>query len=595
MTLVRALAGLVLGTLVLAGVVVWTGASQVSGKAFDAEVYAGALSEAGAYERVYTEVLGGPEGETWLRELTGEGLPVEPGELVGMARRLAPPAYLQGQVEGNLRRAAAYFRGETERLDLYLELEEPLAAVTPLVLDYLGSRIDRLEVVELELPAEVGELLEAVSEVAAGTVEERVDAVELVVAEVEMAASDVNRMARETAAADVGRAARDVAAADVGGAAEEAAARDVEGITREAAAERKEAAGDGFLPRGLPELEALAADLGDLEVLAGYEERLQQGEEEARKVFEELEVEEDIEGLSEEERGALLRAAAEERVREAVREAGEEYQGRLREELDDLLAGGELVIPSNSFIPEPLRGEIFDLALPRLSERLELPAGAAENLEAAGPELRERFVAGDDREFVKGFALAIAGPVVEQGVADLAAEAGLDERGRWQLLPAVAEGMGYAGEAELQQELDGLRDRVNGLLRLGRWLSLAVIVVGSVLLGLVFWPNWARGLRWPGVALLLSGLAAFGLGLLVRTAAPGAAAEGVRALAAGGNGNWPPALAGLLGEVAQGAAAGLLAGLGNWGLGFALVGAVLLAAGYWLERRGRVRGTETPR
>ena len=591
MTLVRALAGLVLGMVVLAGVAVWTGASQVSGKAFDAEVYAGALAEAGAYERVYTEVLGGPEGETWLRELAGEGLPVEPGELVGMARRLAPPAYLQGQMEGNLRRAAAYFRGETERLELYLELEEPLAAVTPLVLDYLGGRIDRLEVVELELPGEVGELLEAVAEVAGGTVEERVDAVGRALTEVETAA-DVNRMARETAAADVGGMARD-AAADVVRMTEETAARDVEGITREAAAEREQAEGDGFLPRGLPELETLAADVGDLGVLAEYEERLQQGEEEARKVFEELEVEEDIEGLSEEERGALLREAAEDRVREVVREAGEEYQGRLREELDDLLAGGELVIPSNSFIPEPLRGEIFDLALPRLSERLELPAGAAENLEAAGPELRERFVAGDDREFVKGFALAIAGPVVEQGVADLAAEAGLDERGRWQLLLAMAEGMGYAGEAELQQELDGLRDRVNGLLRLGRWLSLAVIVVGSVLLGLLFWPNWARGLRWPGVALLLSGLAAFGLGLLVRTAAPGAAAEGVRALAAGGNGNWPPALAGLLGEVAQGAAAGLLAGLGNWGLGFALLGAVLLALGYWMERRRR--GAETPR
>ena len=581
MTLVRALAGLVLGTLVLAGVVVWTGASQVSGKAFDAEVYAGALAEAGAYERVYTEVLGGPEGETWLRELAGDGLPVELGELVGMARRLAPPAYLQGQVEGNLRRAAAYFRGETERLELYLELEEPLAAVTPLVLDYLSGRIDRLEVVELELPAEVGELLESVAGVAGGTVLERVDAVELVVTEVEMTAADVGRMAMDAAAADVGEVT------------EEAAVGDDEGITEDAAADREEAAGDGFLPRGLPELEALAADLGDLEVLAEYEERVQQGEEEARKVLEELEVEEDIEGLSEEERGALLREAAEDRVREAVREAGEEYQGRLREELDDLLGGGELVIPSNSFIPEPLRGEIFDLALSRLTERLELPAGAAENLEAAEPELRERFVAGDDREFVKGVALAIAGPVVEQGVADLAAEAGLDERGRWQLLPAVAEGMGYAGEGELQQELDGLRDRVNGLLRLGQWLSLAVIVVGSVLLGLLFWPSWARGLRWPGVALLLSGLAAFGLGLLVRTAAPGAAADVVRGLAAGGNGNWPPALAGLLGEVAQGTAAGLVAGLGNWGLGFALVGAVLLALGYWMERRGR--GAETLR
>ena len=52
---------------------------------------------------------------------------------------------------------------------------------------------------------------------------------------------------------------------------------------------------------------------------------------------------------------------------------------------------------------------------------------------------------------------------------------------------------------------------------------------------------------------------------------------------------WSAALAGLVADGAQALVAGLLAGLGNWGLGLALAGAVLLVVAYGMEWRGRRR------
>ena len=426
LSIVRALAALVLGLAVFAGFLVWAVFNQAAGKVFDAGVYADALAEVDAYERIYSEALAGEEGELWMGELLGENLPVDYGDLTGIVREAAPPEYLQGQVEGNLRRAAAYFQEETERLELYLELAEPLARLGVAALDYVEGRIDRLEVVE-----------------------------------------------------------------------------------------------PGMLFNPL---------------------------------------------------------------------AGQEYVRALGESLEGLIFREELpeTIPSIAILPEPVRPAVFGLVVAQLPEYLELPASARDSWLAAEPELRERFGYGDTQGFLKAAARAIGEPVVAQGIADAGVALGLDERGRWPLLPLAAEGMGYAGAAELQQEIDEVRDRVNDSLRLGQRLALAVVGVGALLMGLMYLPNLARSLRWPGVTLLLSGLAVFGLGWLATAALPGMAAGGMGQLLAAESGG-SAALAGLLADTAQALAAGLLAGLGNWGLGLALVGAVLLAAAYGMERRGKGR------
>ena len=120
LSLIRSLAALILGLTVFAGFCLWLVLHQVSGKLFDPALYADALIAADAYPRLYSDLLTGPAGERWTRDLLGAGLPVADADLIDLMREVAPPEYLQGQTEDNLRRSAAYFRAETGQLELYV-------------------------------------------------------------------------------------------------------------------------------------------------------------------------------------------------------------------------------------------------------------------------------------------------------------------------------------------------------------------------------------------------------------------------------------------------------------------------------------------
>ena len=425
LSIIRSLAALILGLAVFAGFCLWLVLHQVSGKLFDPAVYADALTAADAYPRLYSDLLTGPAGERWTRDLLGAGLPVADADLIDLMREVAPPEYLQGQTEGNLRRAAAYFRAETDQLELYLELAEPWSRITPAALNYLDRRIDRLEVVE------PGMLLNPFT-------------------------------------------------------------------------------GDDYA-------RALAAALNGL-------------------IF--------------------------------------------REQVPD-------TIPSIKIMPEPLRPLAFDQVLSRLPDYLQLPPPARANLTAAAPELRAQFTAGNTRQFLKIATRALAAPVLARELAAAAVASGLDDRKRLPLLPLLAAATGYPTPEELQGDIAPFRKDLNRFLALGRLISLALVILGTALMGLLYLPDWPRCLRLPGITLLLSGLAALLLGWLAAAALPQAAADGVRRLLALDS-ELSPAAVSLLAELGQELAAGLLGGIGNGGLALALLGAVLLALAYVLERRRKV-------
>ena len=422
LSLIRSVTALVLALAVFAGFCLWLILNQVSGKLFDPAVYADALTAADAYPRLYSDLLAGPAGEGWLRDLLGEGLPVADADLIALMQEIAPPEYLQSQVEGNLQRAAAYFREETDGLELYLELAEPLARMTPAALKYLDRRIDQLEVVEPEL------------------------------------------LSHPFTGADYARA------------------------------------------------------------------------------------------LGESLNGLIFRQSIPE------------------------------TLPSIRILPEPLRPAAFDLVMSRLPDYLALSPESRADLAAAEPELRAQFIAGNTRQFLKSATRAIAKPVLEREITAALTESGLDDQRRLPLLPLLAAATGYPSAGELLAELDRLRQDFNRFLNRGRLISLAVVLLGTALLGLLYLPNPAHCLRWPGITWLLSGLAAGLLGWLAASVLPGAAAEGIKQWLAS-DAAISPAAVNLLADLAQELAAGLLAGIGNGGLALALLGAVLLALSYALERR----------
>ena len=264
----------------------------------------------------------------------------------------------------------------------------------------------------------------------------------------------------------------------------------------------------------------------------------------------------------------------------------EDYARALGESLNGLIFRQSIpeTLPSIRILPEPLRPAAFDLVMSQLPDYLALSPESRADLAAAAPELRAQFTAGNTRPFLKAAARAIAKPVLEREIAAARAESGLDDQSRLSLLPLLAAATGYPTAGELSAELDPLRQDFNRFLNWGRLISLTVVLLGTALLGLLYLPAWPGGLRWPGITWLLSGLAAFGLGWLAASVLPGAAAEGIRRLLES-DAAVSPAAVNLLADLTQELAAGLLAGIGMGGLAFALLGAVLLALSYALERR----------
>ena len=146
----RAIAGLALGTVIFAGLLFYLVVGNVSQRLENPQVYQVAISDTGAYSRIYDEVL----VDAALRERTGRLLGnmeiATHEEAVQVLRDIMPPAYLREQTEDNIDRFTGYLRHESEDLELYVSLTEPLDRIEPVALGEVHQFIDGLEVAEPE-------------------------------------------------------------------------------------------------------------------------------------------------------------------------------------------------------------------------------------------------------------------------------------------------------------------------------------------------------------------------------------------------------------------------------------------------------------
>ena len=149
-TLLRTLAGLTLGTVIFAGLLFFLVVGNFSQRLENPQVYKVAISDTGAYSRIYDELL----VDAALREQTGRLLGnmeiATHEEAVQVLRDIMPPAYLREQTEDNIDRFTGYLRHESEDLELYVSLTEPLERIEPVALGEVHQFIDGLEVAEPE-------------------------------------------------------------------------------------------------------------------------------------------------------------------------------------------------------------------------------------------------------------------------------------------------------------------------------------------------------------------------------------------------------------------------------------------------------------
>ena len=147
MTVLRAFGGLMLGLLVFAGLLYLLVVVNFVQRLDDPELYRAAFTDTDAYNRIYDEVLVDAAVQDETLDLLG-GVGLETHEAIAALRDVMPPAYLQEQVEANIDRLAGFLSHDLERLDLFLELREPLDRVEAVVLDKAEQVITELEVEE---------------------------------------------------------------------------------------------------------------------------------------------------------------------------------------------------------------------------------------------------------------------------------------------------------------------------------------------------------------------------------------------------------------------------------------------------------------
>ena len=147
-TLLRAIAGLILGLIIFAGLLYSLVLVNFIQRLEDPEVYKTAINDTDAYNRIYDEVL----VDEALADQTGDllgGVEAETQEeIVEVLREVMPPSYLREQTENNIDRFTGYLVGDYEELNIYVDLEEPLNRVELSVVNRVDQIIDDLEIVE---------------------------------------------------------------------------------------------------------------------------------------------------------------------------------------------------------------------------------------------------------------------------------------------------------------------------------------------------------------------------------------------------------------------------------------------------------------
>lgn len=104
----------------------------------NASFYKSVLMDANVYERVYTEVL--PEIDS-ADSFYGD-LQIPKEDAIAILRQVFPPEFLQEATERDLDNAEAYFKSDTDDLELRIDLRPAKARVPGAVVDFLNRRID---------------------------------------------------------------------------------------------------------------------------------------------------------------------------------------------------------------------------------------------------------------------------------------------------------------------------------------------------------------------------------------------------------------------------------------------------------------------
>ena len=155
-----------------------------------------------------------------------------------------------------------------------------------------------------------------------------------------------------------------------------------------------------------------------------------------------------------------------------------------------------------------------------------------------------------------------------------------------ELIHQIAEWDDATTEEEIRADIEEGRDWISRGSSFGDLTSLFMVIGGAVLMGLVFFPRLTGMLRWPGVALLITGAFFFVVGKIVESEVPDRLAAVIET-SAGKVSNVPPSVTDLGGDILVSFGSQLTDGFVGPSLTLLVIGAVLLGSSFFTIILGR--------
>ncbi len=190
-------------------------------------------------------------------------------------------------------------------------------------------------------------------------------------------------------------------------------------------------------------------------------------------------------------------------------------------DLFNQLADGEIpkVVPSLQALSQTCRSLVFAASYDRLVASPAISAETVRLLPESRENLRVTFLAGNTLEVLKVAARPLATPLMDDAINQIRLELNGDDR--LDLIHQLTEWDDDLTEEEVRSELADVRAWVNRSKDVGTIASLAMIVAGSVIMGLIHLPSLSGALRWPGITLLLTGVFYYAVGRVLESEVPG--------------------------------------------------------------------------
>jgi hypothetical protein len=407
----------VLGVVIFVGFLFVLILNNFSDKLLSADFYMSTIAAEDTYDRIYNEVLVDDELKDRTQELLGDIKVVEHQEIVDLLEEIMPPAYIKGQVEASIDRIIDYINEDVDRLEVYVELAEPLENVKTVMFAYIDAKIDGLRVEETQgfggcTPSSLGGLAERYVDTFSGLSE-------------------------------------------------------------------------GVVPESIPSIKEISA---------------------------------------------------------------------------------------------PCRIILFELVFGSLVDDSGLSDDAKQSLNDGKGELRLPFAMGDTLEVLKVSTRLLAGPLMDDAIESVRAD--LDENGRFDLIRQLAEWDDDTTEAEIRQDIDDGRVWISRANNFGDLTSLILVIGGAVLMGLVFFPTFSSMLRWPGVALLITGTFFFAAGKIAESEVPDRLTYVIES-GADKVSEVPPSVTDLGGDILISFGSQLTDGFAGPSITLLVIGAVLLGSSFF--------------